>query len=187
MIIGLCGKAGAGKDTVALRLAEAHGYTVTSFAQPIYEAVSAITGIPVEKLRDRTIKELVIPWIGKSPRQLLQTLGEEWGRQMVHRDLWVRACFNRIHGLKNVVICDVRYDNEAEAIRRDGGCVWLVDRPGAGLDGETGQHTSEAGVSHNLIHAVIDNSGSLIDLEDTVDGNVIARLTCSGQLSFGGK
>ena len=129
MLIGLCGPAGAGKNTVAELLTDSDGCTLVqmAFADPLYECVSTITGLPVACLKDRDVKETVIPWLGKSPRQMLQTLGTEWGRGTVHTEIWVRITMERakpelVVG-RGVVITDVRFDNEAQAIIDSGGEV----------------------------------------------------------------
>lgn len=169
MLIGLCGAAGAGKGSVAAVLRE-RGFVEIAFADPLYEAVAAIAGIPVERLRDREVKEAVIPWIGKSPRQLLQSLGTDWGRNMVADDLWVRAAMAKAAQHDSVVIPDVRFSNEAEAIRAAGGVILSVFRPGEScLTAETAAHESEAGIGRDLIDAEIANDGDLGDLRVRVD------------------
>jgi len=171
MLIGLCGPAGAGKNTLANFLTDSNGgpFAQVAFADPLYECVSAITGLSVSRLKDRDVKEAVIPWLGKSPRQLLQTLGTEWGRGTVHPEIWIRIAMERAaHHLtfNGVVITDVRFDNEAQAIVDAGGEVWRVARPGwRCLADESAAHSSEAGVSDHLITRTIDNSGSLDDLK----------------------
>jgi len=170
MLIGLCGPAGAGKNTVADFLADSNGapFAQIAFADPLYECVSTITGLSVSRLKDRETKETVIPWLGKSPRQLLQTLGTEWGRGTVHPEIWIRIAMERAaHHLtfNGVVITDVRFDNEAQAIIDAGGEVWKVARPGwRCLAEDAAAHQSEAGVSAHLIARAIDNSGTLDDL-----------------------
>lgn len=170
MLIGLCGAAGAGKNTVAEFLTDSDGCTFMqmAFADPLYECVSKITGLPVTRLKDRDVKEAVIPWLGKSPRQLLQTLGTEWGRGTVHPEIWIRIAMERASqhlDFNSVVITDVRFDNEAQAIVDAGGEVWRVARPGwRCLVDSAASHSSEAGVSDHLIARTIDNSGSLDDL-----------------------
>lgn len=163
MLIGLTGAAGAGKDTVASLIAGAH---VTAFAEPLYQCVSTITGIAVNLLRDREIKEQTIPWLGKSPRQLLQTLGTEWGRNTVCQDIWVRSLLERVSPLlaagRIVVVTDVRFDNEAVAVAAAGGEVWRIVRPGwCCLSGESAAHASEAGVSDHLVARTLVNDGTL--------------------------
>lgn len=170
MLIGLCGQAGAGKNTVAELLTDSDRgpFAQIAFADPLYECVSTITGLTVAKLKDRAVKEEVIAWLGKSPRQLLQTLGTEWGRGTVHPEIWIRIAMERAanHMTHNsVVITDVRFDNEAQAVIEAGGEVWKVTRSGwRCLAADAAAHQSEAGVSDHLIARTIDNSGSLDDL-----------------------
>lgn len=162
MLVGLCGAAGAGKNTVAEFLTE---FTQLAFADPLYECVSTITGLPVDRLKDRDVKETVIPWLGKSPRQMLQSMGTEWGRDAIHPEIWIRIAMDRASRHTNVVVTDVRFDNEAQAIVDAGGEVWRVARPGwRCLADDAASHPSEAGVSDRLIARIIDNSGSLDDL-----------------------
>lgn len=169
MLIGLCGAAGCGKGSVAAILAEHRGFKVFSFADPLYEAVAAISGMTVEQLQDRSIKEAPIPWIGKSPRYLLQTLGTEWGRNTISQSIWVDAAMRRADGVENAVIADVRFNNEAEAIKAAGGKIYLIVRPGwQTLDAEAARHSSESGVGIELIDGFLSNSGSLDDLRREV-------------------
>jgi hypothetical protein len=169
MIIGLCGLAGSGKDSVSAILSRRHGFAYISFAGPIYQAVSEITGLAPAQLKDRGLKEQPIPWLGKSPRELLQTLGTEWGRQMVNQDIWIKLAMRRAAEYERVAITDVRFENEAEAIEAAGGQVWLVERPGAGLAGAAGGHSSEAGIPGHLVNQVVRNIGTLDDLEEAVN------------------
>jgi hypothetical protein len=180
MLIGLCGPAGAGKNTVAEFITDSDGCTLLqmAFADPLYECISTITGIPVAKLKDRDAKETTIPWLGKSPRQLLQTLGTEWGRGTIHPEIWIRITMERAKPElavgRGVVITDVRFDNEAQAVIDAGGEVWRVTRPGwRCLAEEAAAHQSEAGVSDHLIARIIDNSGSLDDLRGELSAATI--------------
>lgn len=182
MLTGLTGAAGSGKNTVAEIIAESctsgRMPRICAFADPLYECVSVITGLPVEVLRDRAVKEMAIPWLGKSPRELLQLLGTEWGRQAIHPEIWVRSLMERIKPWLEdgvpVVVTDVRFDNEAKAIREAGGEVWRIVRPGWGcLSGSTAAHASEAGVSENLIAVSITNDGCLDQLRERVRRAII--------------
>lgn len=172
MILGICGAAGSGKDTIGQWLVRRQGATIHKFADPLYAAISAITGLSVPELQDRRRKEEPLSWLpAASPRRLLQTIGTEWGRDTIHPDIWILATFRRIDASEAAwsVITDVRFDNEAEAIRARGGYVWSVARPRpAALSRVEATHSSEAGVSPHLIDDQIANTGSIDDLEDAV-------------------
>lgn len=175
MLIGLCGAAGAGKGSVAAFLAAGETpFVEIAFADPLYAAVSAITGLSVASLKDRAIKEQPIEGIGKSPRQLLQLLGTEFGRKMLGESVWVDRAMQTIEHYEvagiSVVVTDVRFDNEAEAIRGRGGVVWRVvrDAPSC-LSGDAAAHASEGGISGDLVDLTIKNNGSLYDLRMAVD------------------
>jgi hypothetical protein len=178
VIIGICGAAGAGKDTIAERLAEAHGFRRIAFADPLYEMLEVMTGLPAAQMRDRTSKEQEIGWLGKSPRQLLQSLGTEWGRKHVSDDVWVRLTMRTASQSPLVAIPDVRFDNEAEAVREAGGQVWSVVRPGVScLSATTSRHSSERGISPDLVDVVIVNGGDVQQLCGRVDEAI--RMTTS--------
>jgi hypothetical protein len=170
-IIGLAGPAGCGKTFVASLVPDA---AVIQLADPIYAALSAILGIQDTVLRQRATKERPIDWLGKSPRQLLQTLGTDWGRTLVAEDIWLRIARRRIEelaasGVSTVVIADVRFDNEARMVQEMGGEVWGVDRgPTAGVS----PHVSESGLSPGMVDRVIDNTGT----PDQTRANVAAIL-----------
>jgi hypothetical protein len=117
---------------------------------------------------DRDAKEspiFILPGY-PSPRKLAQTLGTEWGREQIHRHLWLQIAELRIRKLwekgLDVIVSDVRFDNEAQMIRDLGGVVLKVDRDVNAVNA----HPSEEGVSPSLIDAVIANDGSPADMFD---------------------
>lgn len=156
MIVGIAGPKRSGKDSLARLLSSSLNVEVHSFAAPIRQFVAGLLGWTLDELEDR--KEWPVPWLdGVTARQMMQTLGTEWGRQMVHPELWLRSLAARMPEA-GAVVCDVRFDNEAEAIRKLGGRVIRLSRPGAGRGDE---HASERPISDHLVDFEIANDGSL--------------------------
>ncbi|VBI24437.1 deoxynucleotide monophosphate kinase family protein [Burkholderia pseudomallei] len=174
-MIGIAGRASAGKDTIGNYLVEHHNYGQVSFAEPLRQFVCKLVGIDRRALD--FVKEDPVPWLGKSPRQMLQTLGTEWGRMLVNENIWVLVAMDEArrlqrHSGKSAVITDVRFDNEADAIRQRGGRIIHVARPDALA---VASHVSEAGVTREPADFVIVNDGTLDDLYATVD-EIMERL-----------
>ena len=158
-IIGLTGPAGCGKTTVAGMI---EGAVVIQLADPLYAALALMLGVDEAILRHRGAKERPLPGFDRSPRQLLQTLGTDWGRAFVGPDVWLRMAGRRIDalhaaGAPTVVLADVRFENEAEWIRNRGGEVWRVEREPTAA---AAAHVSEAGIPDALINRTIDNTGA---------------------------
>lgn len=162
-LIGITGAAGAGKDTLADAIVAEFGAVKYNFALPLKEGLNAIFGWSMEMWNDRVWKEREIRWLGKSPRQVAQTLGTEWGRDEVHPELWVMLALQRYSEHSKTekvpfIIADVRFDNEARAIRRNEGIIVKIVRPDAA---PVFGHKSEKGVSDDLIDYTLVNDASL--------------------------
>lgn len=174
-IIGFCGRAGAGKSAAA---AMVPGAVVMGFADPLYAAAALLLGLPEPILRSRAVKDSHLEWLGTSPREVLQTLGTEWGRSLISPTIWIDLARRRIDqwrqaGALVIALSDVRFDNEAQMIREAGGEVWRVFRtePSA----VPACHSSEHGVSDELVTDAICNDGTLDDLRAAVESR-FARL-----------
>lgn len=134
-LIAFAGLARSGKDTAAqVAMRTIPNTTLLSFADPIRAAIKAMFGIDMYDDYWIERKEEVVPWIGKSPRQLMQTLGTEWGRTHVHEEIWVRTLARRAaieyaKGQDYVVICDLRFPNEHEWLRSVGARIVHLRRP----------------------------------------------------------
>ena len=82
-LIGLSGKAGSGKTTVARFLCTAFDWREVSLADPIRAGLNAMLGIPFDVMSDPQRKNEVLPGVQLSARELMQSLGTDWGRSMV--------------------------------------------------------------------------------------------------------
>lgn len=163
-ILGIAGAARVGKDTFADVLVRKHGYRKISFADPLRAMVSEMTGIAIQDLIDGPLKEQVIPWIGYSPRQLMQSLGTDWARAVIGQNIWLSHAQRRISLLANdptvngLVFADIRFDNEAQLIADLGGHVIQIYRPGATT---VNAHVAEAGLQQFQTRLYVVNDGSL--------------------------
>ena len=164
-IIGITGRARSGKDTVADFIVAAQGGYRYSFADPI-RAMLVPLGIDLADPYWQARKEDVIPALGVSPRRMMQTLGTEWGRQLIHPDLWLLMAQQRL--LRNgpgMVIPDVRFENEAAWVRRHGGRIIHVSRPD---NKEVEAHSSENGIELEPTDTQLFNTGTLEELQIAV-------------------
>lgn len=128
MLIAFTGRAGSGKSTAADHLVEKYGYVKHTFAGPLKAMVAAL-GVTPAQITDPHLKVVPIPHFGnKSPREIMQTLGTEWGRHMIHPDIWVNAWKRTLPDAENIVVDDCRFDNEVEIIRTLGGKVIKMRR-----------------------------------------------------------
>lgn len=175
MLIGIAGRKGSGKTAVANELADRLNLYHTSFGEDLRYIACMLLDLSSGELERE--KETPQAWLdGITPRYIMQTLGTEWGRNMIHPQIWtlrtmLRATRNR--GLKaGVIISDVRFSNEAQAIRTRGGIV-------VGLSRET-PHSHDAHISENALGAndvdvTVSNNGPLDFAVDDIVGLLVDR------------
>lgn len=101
-----------------------------------------------------------------TPRYALQELGAI-GRG-IHEDIWISCLLNRINEseINRVVVSDLRFSNEIDAIRSRGGVICKVSRPGTKKT-KASAHISEAGqasIPDSAFDTIIVNDGTIDDL-----------------------
>lgn len=184
-IIGIvAGHMGSGKTEVAKRLISEHNFAKVSFAAPLKRMVSSLlrdaaaSPSMIDDMINGDAKELRIPLFGdKSARELMQTLGSEWGRDIVDTDLWVNIGMNNVSDMicqgYSVVIDDVRFPNEVDAIVQMGGVIIYLDRETTEEYNQLPEaitgHQSEGWFKPEDCHATIYNRGTVEDLHKNVD------------------
>jgi hypothetical protein len=140
--------------------------------------------IPHEYLTDRVLKEQPLDQLcGWSPRQVMQTLGTEWGRNTLCNDIWLKvaqrdidyhsklAATNNLY-LSGIVISDIRFEGEAKWLRDQGGIIWHIHRPDNPHAISTG-HASEVPVQRLPGESSITNAGSIEDLHTVIESMMI--------------
>lgn len=128
-IIGFTGRMGAGKSLAAQHLNEDHAFQRTRFAGPLKDMMKCL-GLTHEHIEGK-LKELPCGVLGgKSPRYAMQTIGTEWGRDIISKSLWIDVWKQKVRdlGQTSVTVEDVRFPNEAEAVREVGGILVHIER-----------------------------------------------------------
>jgi hypothetical protein len=95
-------------------------------------------------------------------RRLLQDLGV--GARKTFGDMfWVQQALRQVHFEGNYVITDVRYPNEAKAIRQyDDAQIWRIKRTGIEA---VNSHESESAMDGEKVDQIFLNNGTLEDLK----------------------
>ena len=165
-IIAFTGEIGHGKSTASARLQgfyKPEEVTEKSFADPIKRACMAIYGGSYKNYYGtQADKAEATPfWAGAlgpnyaTYRKIMQTFGTEVMRTHVDREIWVLCMGAQIakareDGKELVVINDLRFDNEAEYIRKEGGSI--IECINLNIIKDTAvSHASEAGIRPELI------------------------------------
>jgi len=142
-LVAFCGYMGSGKSFCADYLVKNFGYTKVKFATPLKDMLRAL-GLTEREL-EGDLKDKPCAFLnGATPRWAMQTLGTEWGRTLIHENLWGDLWQSEVERLlkdqTRVVVDDCRFLNEVERIKSLGGTLVLIKRPGM----EGGDHSSES-------------------------------------------
>lgn len=186
MIIGVNGVAQSGKDTIGTYLIENYGYERRAFADKIKEAALLLDPIVQTAEVASEIDLRLSMWVDlfgweqakahPEVRRTLQRFGSEVGRTIFGETVWIDLLFK--NGTPdNLVITDCRFPNEAEAIKKHGGMVWVVQRPG--YTPALG-HISDTALTDWEFDATLLNDGTVQGLYAQVD-----RLLWPNELRFG--
>jgi hypothetical protein len=172
MIIGLSGYAGTGKDTVAKVLIDNHGYKRIAFADSIRESLYILNPIVKDGFRVQGLVDSYgwdkAKMENAELRRLLQVYGSEVGREKYGKGFWVNQALKGVgNSSEKIVITDVRFPNEADAIKMyDKAQIWRIARPGVA---PINTHISETAMdAYKWDHTIVNDSGKN-DLEKTIE------------------
>jgi hypothetical protein len=190
MIVGLGHNMGVGKDTAALALSRDLGFRKLAFADPLRDL--AMHADPLITSTTRTVNVGIghgrLAWAIKGlgyeeakstypeVRAFLQRLGYG-AREVFGAGFWVIQTMGKARILEErgvpVVISDVRFLNEAEAIKEADGLMIKITRPGHTGDG----HVSETELAeYSGWDLVVENNGSVVELEQAIVREVRDRM-----------
>lgn len=152
MIIAFSGKKGCGKSFFAKYLIEKHNFIELSFASSLKKGIQEMFKLTNEDVNDPIKKEQKIERFNITPREIMQWMGtdimrEEFNKKFGYNgSIWVDNVKYEIEELRkndkdvDIVISDVRFQNEIDMIHSYGGIVINL------IGGEVkqyGEHKSE--------------------------------------------
>lgn len=170
MIIGVSGFARSGKDAISNILVEHYGYEKRAFADLMKLGLYKLDPIVRGTLRLSSFVDDYGWDVAKGTpevRRLIQVFGTEVGRELFGQTFWVDLAFKDVPAGSRIVYSDVRFPNEANEVKRLGGRVWRVERPGVG---PANNHASEREILTWEFDKVIINDFNLDQLADKVHG-----------------
>ena len=167
MIIGICGHKGSGKDYLANILKEYTGFKVVHFADPIKDIISDLFKISKDELNElKNSEDTKI--LGTNMRSILQVFVTNIMQKFCGKRIWVDLVLKE----DNLIIADVRFQHEVDAILEKGGFIIKLDSPC--LD----SHISESGIDKipdSCFKYIFDNSkkdSSILDFAYKVYGDL---------------
>lgn len=169
ILIGVSGKARSGKDSL-FNMAENNGFRRLSFAEDLKSRGRKDFGLTAEYTDGASKDEMTTKLNGHSPREFFIELGNLYRKY--DPDFWLRQAVAKAKEdpTKDWMVTDVRYPNEADAIKKLGGLVIRLERHASRdnmVSDEVKASLSETALdSYERFDAVCkaENNGDLIDL-----------------------
>lgn len=166
MIILITGKAGSGKSTLAA-IFEEYGFKNVALADKLKEFAYKcfqVFGVKIDSLKDLYEQSTKTRY-----RTYLQKLGTECFRETFGNNFWCDVLVNEIRDVPNVVISDIRYENEIEFFKKRFECVVVkIVRKNNILTDSQQHHSSEAGIKDELCDIILNNDSSIKSLKTFV-------------------
>lgn len=152
-------------------------FVIKKFAEKLKIMASIMLNVPVERFEDQDFKNSKLPeeWDTYYPnedrpepmtiRQFLQKLGTDAIRNNLHKNAWVNSAMVDYSSDKNWIFTDVRFPNEAKAIKDRGGFIIRINRYIPGVSTKfLNLHESEIALDDWDFDYTIWNNGTIEDL-----------------------
>lgn len=163
-ILAFTGKKKSGKTTLAnLIKARLTNCDHVNFADALKREVTVACGVELVDIElHKDVYRTILQWWGTEFRRVHQKDNDYWTKRLL-KTLTLKTD-------DTVIVCsDVRFDNEAWAIKEIGGRIIHVVNPDLACDGD--MHASERGIDFKYIDEMVENPSSrgLAVLEQTAD------------------
>lgn len=143
-LIGISGKKGSGKDTFYdIVSSQDPKYINVKFADKLKEICSVLTGLPIEYFYNRKYYGKYMQDWDMTIREMMQRLGTDVLRDNFDKRIWIKSVFSNLSDNQNVIITDVRFENEADAILERGGYLIRIEPTYPGYINMADEHPSE--------------------------------------------
>jgi hypothetical protein len=176
LLIGLGGYAFAGKDAFADALVEYEEFNKLFMSSVLRDALHTLN--PWVQGEDQwwyryaeyeaSVGSYEESKKNEEVRRLLQVMGTEVGRKMFGLDVWIDLLAGRVASLReagfSVAVTGIRYPNELEWVRDNGGNAVWIDRPGTA---PVNEHSSDNTLGPEDFDLTVMNDGTLGDLADS--------------------
>mgnify|MGYP006351879841 CR=1 FL=1 len=177
-IIGLCGFARSGKSTVAQHLVDNHKFEKVNFKDGLVSEMrerlnNTLLAIAKEySQHDPTEWDIERLFFDKPPimRALMQEYGTEV-RRADNKNHWVKTWIRSIMDKNLIVVDDVRFQNEYDAVKDMGGIIIRVKRSDITTGGDHQSETEHLSFKEDFIidAAPNDHAGAYAQLETIID------------------
>lgn len=168
MIIGISGYSQSGKDTLGMAIQTiSPQWQIKKFAGKLKTIASLLTGVSPELFESQEFKNWKMgeEWNDNgytmTYREFLQTLGTEAIRDSIHPNAWVNALMADYTPDDHWVVTDVRFPNEANAIKEVGGVIVRINRPSKP---PVNKHLSEIALDQWEFDYHVENDKDIVDL-----------------------
>lgn len=155
MIIGLVGFKQVGKSTAAKYLEEHWGFQRHNMKDALVAEIKKNFPRLLRQIYDETgntwiDQERMFDWLFENKPPLMRALLQEYGtevrrgdRDSYWTDQWDQNTFSARALKQNIVVDDVRFLNEAEAIKKRGGVIVRLTRPDVPTGGSHASETEQ--------------------------------------------
>ena len=177
-IIAICGAKRSGKDTIAKYIVQKYGYKHYKIAAKLKDVCGMLFGFSEEQMEDNS-KDIIDKKFNITPRHAMQFVGTEMMQYKIQellpsigRNFWINILLREIQKEDNVVISDMRFVHEFDAIKNTNNAINVIQvSKDSFIDIDL--HPSEVEWRDIPASTIIENNKTIEDLYDRVDAFLV--------------